>query len=186
MHEAAWPWLMCRVNDLHARVSCQFVVELLELEGGMAEVAVPAILLHDIGWHVVRPERVEGAFGPRSTDPASNRLHEVQGARMACDVLDSLRYPSRLTQEICRIIDRHDSGVGAVNLEEAIVKDADKLWRVCRCGFPLALEHLHPSTSQEVHDWLASSIGEWMLTKTGLDLAAANLEARRRGYGLRG
>ena len=109
IYEAARPLLQTRLNDFHTRVATQIVVELLRLDGGDPRVAIPAIILHDVGWSAIPEELQRTAFGPGSTNAELNREHEVAGVRLAPGILESVGYPRDLTREILRIIDRHDS-----------------------------------------------------------------------------
>ena len=182
--ERALPRLRTRSNDSHARISCQYVVEMLEKEGGDARVAVPAILLHDLGWSEIPDEEQRKAYGPGSSNEDLNRLHEIAGARLAREILEAIAYPPELVDEICRIILTHDSSPVALALEEAIVKDADKVWRMSRLGFPITLELLGDMTPQELHDFIAVRASLWFLTRAGQELAEAEFAARRQEYGL--
>lgn len=184
MFELATPLLGTRSNDSHARISCQYVVQMLELEGGDARVAVPAILLHDLGWSEIPEEDQRAAYGPNSSDADLNRVHEVEGARLATAILEDVAYPPALVEEIRRIILTHDSSPEARTLEEAIVKDADKVWRVSRIGFPLTLDILGNMTPQDLHDFIAVRAPRWFLTRTGRELAEAEFAARRLEYAL--
>ncbi|MFN8457106.1 MAG: HD domain-containing protein [Anaerolineae bacterium] len=91
-------------------------------------------MLHDIGWKMVPEEKQRNAFGPQATDKAANRLHEVEGVRIAGEILAGLEYDSAKTEEILTIIDGHDSRLEALSLNDNLVKDADKLWRFTPTG----------------------------------------------------
>lgn len=182
--DAALPMLNTRDNDLHALIGLRYVLEMLDREGGDPGIAVPAILLHDLGWSEIREAEQRKAYGPGSADSELNRLHETAGARLAGEVLEARNYPDALAREICRIIETHDSRPSAQTLEEAIVKDADKVWRVSGLGFPLTLNLLGNLTPQELHDFIAVRVPRWFLTTSGRDLARGELRARREEYGL--
>lgn len=184
IYEAALPMLGTRQNDLHARIGCQFTVEFLDREGGDPRIAVPAILLHDLGWNEIPDEEQRRAYGPNSSDADLNRLHEQEGARLARDILESVGYDATLTDEICRIIDGHDSRPTAASVEEAIVKDSDKVWRVSREGFPATLTMLGDLVPQQLHDFIAVRVPVWFLTTAGREMALRQLAARRAQYGL--
>lgn len=184
IYEAALPMLNTRFNDVHARIGCQFVVEFLEREGGDARIAIPAILLHDLGWSAIPEEQQRRAYGPNSSDAELNRLHEREGARLARGVLGAVAYEAGLIDEICRIIGGHDSRPAAESIEEAIVKDADKIWRVSREGFPVNLRMLVDLTPQQLHDFIAVRAPKWFLTPAGRRMASEQLADRRAEYGL--
>ncbi|GAB4256388.1 MAG: hypothetical protein Kow00122_14530 [Thermoleophilia bacterium] len=184
IHQASLSLLDTRANDIHARISCQYVVAMLPREGGDPRVAVPAVLLHDLGWHEIPEEEQRRAYGPGSSDAELNRLHERAGARLAREILEGLAYPPALTAEICRIIATHDSRPEAATVEEALVKDADKVWRVSRLGFPVTLRMLGNLSPQELHDFISVRVPRWFLTASGRALVEHELAARRREYGL--
>jgi hypothetical protein len=169
---------------VHARVSCQYVLAILEEEGGDPRIAVPAVLLHDLGWHVIPEEEQRRAFGPNSTDAELNRRHELAGARLAREVLVLEGYEPALVEEICRIIEGHDSEPRARTLEEAAVKDADKIYRVSRIGFPYQMRFLPDVSPQEFHDFLAVRVPVWFLTRAGNALVSRELARLREDYGL--
>jgi hypothetical protein len=184
IYQAALPKLGTRHNDLHARVSCQYALEILTYEGGDPRVTVPAVLLHDLGWNAIPEDLQRTAYGPGSNDVQLNRRHEVEGARTARELLHSLCYPAELLAEIARIIEGHDSVLGFDTIEEAIVKDSDKLWRMSGVGFPVLLELFRPLSPQGCHDWLAAHVDGWMLTATGLRLAKGEIASRREEFRL--
>ena len=176
--------LQTRSNDLHAEIGAQIVVELLHRDGGDLHIAVPAIILHDLGWNEIPKELQRSAFGPGSSNAELNRQHELAGVRLARQVLESVGYPTDLTAEILRIIDGHDSRPEASTLEEAIVKDADKMWRVTELGFPANLEMLETLTPQEFYGFIAVRAPAWFLAPSALQMARKYLEDRRVEYGL--
>lgn len=184
MYEAAEPLLQTRLNDLHARIGAQLVVELLRLDGGDPRVALPAIILHDTGWGEIPEGLQRTAFGPGSTDRDLNRQHELASVRLARRVLEEADYPADLVPPILRIIDRHDSQPDAETIEEAIVKDADKMWRTTQLGFPASLRILQTLSPQELHDHIAVRATAWFLAPASVPLVRAFLEARRLEYGL--
>ena len=184
IYERARPFLQTRLNDFHTRVATQIAVELLRCDGGDARVAVPAMILHDVGWSEIPEELQRTAFGPGSTNAELNREHEVAGVRLAGEILGSVGYPAGLTDEILRIIDRHDSRPESATLEEAIVKDADKMYRITKVGFVGAFEQLVTLTWQELHDFVAVRASIWFQAPSALAMARRELEARRLEYGL--
>jgi HD superfamily phosphohydrolase YqeK len=184
IYEAARPLLQTRLNDFHTRVATQVALELLRRDGGDPRIVVPAIILHDVGWSVVPEELQRTAFGPGSTNAELNREHEVVGVRLARGILESVGYPPDLTEEVLRIVDRHDSQPASTTLEEAIVKDADKMYRVTKVGFVGALEQLVTLTPQEVHDFVAVRASNWFRAPSALAMARRELDARRLEYEL--
>ncbi|MGC8605841.1 MAG: HD domain-containing protein, partial [Desulfomonilaceae bacterium] len=127
--QMAKPFLDTRSNFIHMQVSKAFALKLLETEHGEEDVVIPAIILHDVGWKMI-PEALHlQAFGPKAKDLETNRIHELEGARIALEILKQLKYDSKLIEEVVEIISGHDSRKEPLSLNDAIVKDADKLWR---------------------------------------------------------
>jgi hypothetical protein len=124
------------------------------------------------------------AFGPGSNNADLNRQHELAGVRLARRLLKGVGYPDDLTAEILRIIDGHDSRPQSETLEEVIVKDADKMWRVTKLGFPASLQILETLSPQELHDFVAVRAPSWFLAPSALEMVREELEARRVEYAL--
>lgn len=181
--ELARPYLATRGNQLHVEVSLARARVLLAEEGGQPAVVYPAVILHDVGWSCVPEEMQLQAFGPLPHDRALNRVHEVEGVRLAAEILERAGYPCRWRQEILAIVDNHDSVAAAVSLNDALVKDADKLFRFSPQGFALDCTRfrLDPADYwRRLRGW----VDEWMLTPTGARLAREDLvRLREHDYG---
>lgn len=133
--DAAVPYLDVRDNDVHTLYAHSLATTLLaEHPEADARVVETAILLHDIGWSRVPPAEVLSAIAPGGGRPDLVLLHEREGAAMARAVLESLEAPPELVERVVQIIDGHDSRTEALSLEDALVKDADKLWRLTPHG----------------------------------------------------
>ncbi|MCK4782876.1 MAG: HD domain-containing protein, partial [Desulfobacteraceae bacterium] len=140
------------------------------------------IILHDVGWSILKPEQIEAAYGVRPEGEEAdrlNRIHELEGASIARQILQSLNYEPHLIDKISSIIQRHDSGKQADSLEEGLVKDADKLWRFSKTGFWKETERQGLSPV-ELHHYLGEHYQSWFFTRTALALAAEELEKRNR------
>jgi hypothetical protein len=126
---AARPWLDVRSNDEHTLISYRLGLALLDRHKEADDaVVLPAILLHDVGWKVFPPEKIVLAVGPNAKYPELQRQHEIEGARIARAELQRLDRHLDIDRVIA-IIDGHDTRKAALSLEDAIMKDADKLWR---------------------------------------------------------
>ena len=127
--QAALPWLDVRSNDRHTLISWHLAGALLSQRPGADEaVVLPAILLHDTGWKKMPPEKLARAVGPKPEFPELQRDHEIAGVEIGRDIL--LRLNLGLDDAaILAIIDGHDTTRAARSPEDAVVKDADKLWR---------------------------------------------------------
>ena len=107
--ELAIPFLKTRHNLVHTYIVYQYALLLLEKEPGSREVALPACILHDVGWSTVPEDKQLTAFGPNGNDMVLRRKHEVEGAVIANQILRTLGYEEALIPEILKIIDGHDT-----------------------------------------------------------------------------
>ena len=133
-HQLLWrdaaPLLAVRSNDTHTLYCYRFARALCAVHPEAdPEIVLPSILLHDIGWSTVPPDKLLSSFGPHMQYPELRRQHEVEGARLARGILGAAGYPATRIDDIVRIIDGHDTRNQALSLEDGLVKDADKLWR---------------------------------------------------------
>ena len=173
IYALAKPYLNTRQNDIHVEISHRFALRLLEDEPGDPEVVIPAILCHDLGWIKV-PEHLQlKAFGPEF-DPDLRRIHEVEGVKLARDILNHLNYSPDKTTEILQIIDGHDSRSEAISDSDKIVKDADKLFRFTAKGMAIDIERFRKKR-KAYGRWLAGQIDDWFFTNTGRELARLEL-----------
>lgn len=135
--DRALPYLDVRDNDAHSLYAFALAAALLDaLPGARADVVLPAVLLHDTGWKTVDPADILPAIAGRS-GPAGQetiRRHETEGAAIAARILADVGYPARDTERIVAIIDGHDTRRDALDLDDAVAKDADKLWRLTPHG----------------------------------------------------
>ncbi|WP_169079205.1 HD domain-containing protein [Microcella alkalica] len=133
--ERAREHLAVRNNDTHTLYAYGLARALVERVPGADErVVLPAILLHDTGWSTVPDELILEAIAPGGGRPDLVRQHEVEGARIAREVLGDLGHPADVIERVVAIIDGHDSRLEALSVDDACVKDADKLWRVTPHG----------------------------------------------------
>lgn len=175
--DLAKPYLNTRMNDIHTEVSTKFACRLIEEEGGNENVILPAIILHDVGWKKV-PEKLQlKAFGPKSTLPELLRKHEVEGEKIAKDILDKVDYDKKKTREILDIIDGHDSRKRAISLNDKIVKDSDKLWRYSKEGFYIDCKRFEMPFTESINK-LRTSLAEWFFTDSAKKIALKELTDR--------
>ncbi|PIB27567.1 HD domain-containing protein [Maribacter sp. 4G9] len=126
----ARPHLDVRNNDEHTVVSYHLAKNLLEkYPEANPDVVLTAILLHDTGWKSVPQDKLMESFGYKKKYPELLIQHEKEGAKLAQRELAKLGYDQAVIDQIADIIDGHDSTLEAKNINDAIVKDADKLWR---------------------------------------------------------
>lgn len=181
LFETAAPYLLVRGDWAHTRISHGYALTLLQQEGGDRRIVEPAVILHDVGWSALEPDTIKAAYGVLAKGEEAerlNRIHETEGAAIAEKILHSFDHDSDLIEIICAIISRHDSGKDAPFIEEALVKDADKLWRFSRTGFWKETERqrLKPIT---LLDFLAAKLKGWFFSPTALKLAQEELDGRR-------
>ena len=151
----------------------------MDREGGDEDIVIPAIILHDTGWKRVPADLHLKAFGPNTSRPALNRLHEVEGVKIAEEILQQVKYDSLKIKKILEIIDGHDSRPESGSLNDMIVKDADKLWRYSQSGFYIDIERFGESHAEGM-DRLRSNITGWFFTASAKEIATEKL-SRREG-----
>lgn len=183
IYEKAKCYLDTRQNEVHVALSYAFAQRLLDhYPDARGDIVLPAILLHDVGWKMVPEGEQIDAFGPKASNNGTRRLHEVEGARIAADILDSIDYEPDKIREICSIIDGHDSRPEALSLNDALVKDSDKLWRFTPTG--VRIDHARFHIDREIYlDYLASVIDAWLLMPKAREIA---LEALSEAKGTSG
>jgi hypothetical protein len=177
--ERAKPFLRTRKNLIHTKIALRYALKLLNHEKGEEEIAIPAIILHDVGWKTV-PENLHlTAFGPNPSNPKLARVHEVEGAKIAKAILEKLHYPPANVKEICQIIQGHDSRKRPISWNDRIVKDADKLTRYSRKGMTIDLGRFQVPRGIHIN-FLEGKIEEWFLLPTSQKLAREEINRRRK------
>lgn len=129
--------LRTRDNDAHSLYAYGIARALLsQLPQAQEHIVLPAILLHDIGWSTVDERENLEAIAPDRDGSFAHLVvqHEKEGARIARDILTELKTDPAAIDEICAIIDGHDTRPQPISLNDAVVKDADKIWRVTPHG----------------------------------------------------
>jgi HD superfamily phosphodiesterase len=177
--KAALPYLDTRSNTVHTAISLAFARRLLDAEGGDEAVVLPAIILHDVGWKTIPEALLLTAFGPGAFDAQLNRQHELEGARIAGDILRRLGGGKKLIAAVSEIIEGHDSRCEALSNEDMLVKDADRLWRYTRTGLSIDIERFRESREAGLKR-LETNRAAWLFTPTARRLAAEHLMQRRK------
>jgi len=135
--ELAKEKLRTRDNDAHCLYAYGIAKALLsQIPSAQENIVLPAILIHDIGWSTVDERENLEAIAP-DRDGSRNHLvvqHEKEGARIARAILTEVELPAADIDEICDIIDGHDTRLTPISLNDSLVKDADKIWRVTPHG----------------------------------------------------
>ncbi len=179
LFKLAAPYLTVRFNREHTEIALAFARELQEKLGGDRGIIFPAVILHDVGWSAVPEELHLKAFGPGS-DPGINRVHEVEGVKIAAKILQELSLEAAVREEILRIVGSHDSGWQPLTLEEKIVKDADKLFRFSPRGFAIDVARFNVDAGEYWH-YLNGMKEKWFFTLAGKEMAARELEKIAQG-----
>jgi hypothetical protein len=168
--ELAAPYLKVRDNDGHTIYAYGLARALLAAHPeAEAEVVLPAILLHDTGWSQAPPDQILEAIAPGGWRPGLVLLHEGEGARIAREILTELGRPAAIIDRVVEIIDGHDSRLVSLSIEDSLVKDADKLWRLTPHGvdtvmrwFGLARDQAYRLIASRVHDHLFTDTARTM------------------------
>ncbi|MFV0373301.1 MAG: HD domain-containing protein [Microbacterium sp.] len=179
--DAVWsraaPFLAVRNNDSHTLYAYGFARALLaRLPGTDGEVVQSAILLHDTGWSTVPEDAILEAIAPGGGRPDLVRRHEIEGARIATEILTAEHRPRVLIDRVSEIVDGHDSRRHALSAEDAIVKDADKLWRVSPHGIATVAAWF-ALTPREALRLTAARVEDALLTEPARAMAAALIAA---------
>jgi len=122
----------------HAQITLKFAQELLKGEKANRDIVIPAIILHDIGWSKLSLKERFLIFKPDTTDEQEFRVrikHQKEGYKLAMKILKDVDYDKSLSKHILKIISQHDTNKEKLSKEDALVKDADKLWRFSKEGF---------------------------------------------------
>jgi HD superfamily phosphohydrolase YqeK len=133
--EDAKPYLDVRNNDEHTLVAYAVAEQLLKLIPEADEsIVLPAILLHDVGWKRVPQELLLDAIGRHPKRPDLVRDHELYGVEIASEILRKHKPEGVDVQAVLAIIDGHDTSREQRSINDAVVKDADKVWRTTPHG----------------------------------------------------
>jgi hypothetical protein len=140
--ELVTPYLQTRDNDVHTLYSYAMAAQLCRLHPEADEhIVLPAIIMHDSGWSTVDEEIAFQAIAPGRDGTFKWAIfqHEKEGARIAREILEQVDYSAADIDEICAIIDGHDTRLTSLSLNDSLVKDADKLWRITPHGIDVAM-----------------------------------------------
>lgn len=131
--QEARPFLDVRNNDEHTLVAYGVAQALLAaLPEAEADIVLPAILLHDVGWKRIPPDLLLLAIGRNPSRRDLVYEHERHSVEIAREILT--RHGVGRVEEILAIIDGHDTDYTARSLNDAVMKDADKGWRTTPHG----------------------------------------------------
>ena len=178
----ALPYLHTRSNDKHTLYCYVYAVELLEHHPeANQQLVLVSILLHDVGWSTVDEDKQLLSFGPNQKYPELQVQHEKEGARIAKEILSNLDFPANFIDAICEIIDGHDTRKDYISLEDALVKDADKLWRYTPFGLETIKDWFGYSETEQL-ELLAKWLETRFYTETSQAIANGLLRALELQY----
>jgi len=180
IHELAKPYLKTRHNELHVEICYQFARRLLAVEPGIPDVVYPAVICHDLGWIMLSEDLQRKAFGP-TFDPALRRIHEVEGVKLASQILTEVGYDEDKIKEILEIIEGHDSRLIALSDSDKIVKDADKLFRYDPRGVSIDVQRFGVERISYI-SWLTDQIDTWFFTESGKRFARDELKKQENCF----
>ncbi|MEM7345293.1 MAG: HD domain-containing protein [Chloroflexota bacterium] len=168
------PYWHVRDNGIHVPKAYRFAQQLLTFyPQADPMIVLSAILLHDNGYANVPPEsQFDGLIGsPVHYQEDIVRLHEVEGAKIARQILTALSFDPSKIEIICEIIDGHDSRTYALSLEDELVKDADKLWRYSAVGVQTAGVGWMKQSPDTFLEFCVSKIDVWFFTPEAKKIA---------------
>ncbi len=180
IRETALPYQDKRDDPGHSRIVTAFAEELLQTESGTESVVIPAAILHDIGWSQIPRETLMKLFDykPGSEEEKELRLrHQKEGVKLAKKILEQVEYDDNDSKDIIEIISQHDTREGCLNQNDAIVRDADKLWMFSKEGFQADLERRKLS-ADKWSLYLIQVIERYFFTETARQIARRELGSR--------
>ncbi len=139
--KAAETYMRVRKNDVHIPISFHYAMRLADAyPNANRDVVAAAIILHDIGWYSIDEDDIfkKGFQTENFLQSDVRYLHESEGVRLAGPLLRDLGYADEFVDQVCTIIDGHDTRTFARSLEDELVRDADKLWRFTVTGVSIA------------------------------------------------
>ncbi|HJX79324.1 HD domain-containing protein [Glutamicibacter sp.] len=178
---AVVPETRARGNDIHLPISLSFARRLCDAypEADRTLVLV-ATLLHDTGWaHVDKDKIISDGFRGDWRKADIRYEHEREGCVVARRVLPPLGFAEEFIEAVCLIIDGHDTRLVAYSLEDALMRDADRLWRFDHAGIALASGWFDQDPARYT-DRLETEIIPELITQAAVDMATADLARSRK------
>jgi len=179
---AAEPFLRTRMTDVPLPMTVMYAEFILDNEPDAdEEVTRVAALLHDVGWSRVDGDKIltEGFRSDNFLTSDIRVQHEKFGCDIAREILPGCGYDDAFITRITDIIDGHDTRKEHHSLEDAIMRDSDRLWRFHPAGLGFSAEWFAKSPQWVLGDLAGRVMGE-MITPTGTAMAEAELNASMR------
>lgn len=178
--KAIEPETRTRGNDVHLPVSTAYAERLCDAyPQADRELVIVTIILHDTGWaHVDESRIISEGFAGDWRKAGIRYEHEREGCQVARRVLPDLGYSADFIDLVCEIIDGHDTRPVAYSLEDALVRDADRLWRFDRAGIALSSSWFGMDMATYT-DRLNDEIIPELITEAAVRMATADLSRHR-------
>lgn len=173
---AITPETRTRGNDVHLPISLAYAQRLCQAyPTADRDLVLTAITLHDTGWaHVDESRILSEGFTGDWRKAAIRYEHEEKGCDVARRVLPTLGYSEGYVEKVTEIIDGHDTRQVAFSLEDALVRDADRLWRFDQAGIALASSWFGMDPAVYC-DRLIDEIVPELITEAAVQMATADL-----------
>ncbi len=170
------PETRTRANDLHLPIVTAYATRLCDAyPQADRELVLIATALHDTGWaHVDESRIISEGFRGDWRKAAIRFEHEREGCDVARRVLPDLGYDEEFIERVCEIIDGHDTRHVAYSLEDALVRDSDRLWRFDRAGIAMSCTWFDMDPATYV-DRLEAEILPELITDAAHQMARADL-----------
>lgn len=188
--DLALPYQDKRDDEGHVGSVTRFVSKLIKLEEADEDIAVPAAILHDIGWSKVPKEEAMKIFGnkiSKDTEAEIRKKHEKIGVEMAREILEKINYDANMSNEILEIISGHDTREEFISKNDGVMRDADKLWRFSEKGFWLDIER-GGYAPEGRYEMLKEKIGspDFFYSESAKKIAREELEKRKSEFKKKG
>lgn len=179
--QAIVPECRARGNDFHLPIVAAYAERLCDVyPEADRDVVMTAIILHDTGWAHVDEDRIisEGFQSGDWRKAAIRYEHEREGVEVARRVLPALGHDEEFVEAVAAIVDGHDTRPVAFSLEDALVRDCDRLWRFERAGMAFSCVWFGMDPA-EYADRLEAVILPELITQGAVDIARADLARQR-------
>ena len=110
-----------------------------------------AALFHDIGWSQIDSQERFSLFNKNLIDEEEKVLrikHEKLGADLAKKIMKKAGFANDFIDEVCRLIDGHDTRSSPLSDNDAILRDSDRLWMLSLKGFRADIERRNLNPAQ--------------------------------------
>ncbi len=184
--DLALPYQDKHNDNGHAQIVTNFAIELCDIEKANEDIAIPAAIMHDIGWSQLSKEERFLIFNPDRTpeiEYAVRIKHQEEGVKLTKKILEFVNYPSKESRQILEIISGHDTRKGFISKEDGVTRDADKLWRFSKTGFiadlsrnQFTFKHLYEKLNRQI------DINNFYYSEATKKIARKELDKRKEEY----